>query len=316
MIIKRLIVFIFSLTVSSAFAGSMGPSCGTSDTAPCNVSAWNLAGRALYLQPKYANEPWVSEQAMINNITGENGSPVRLRGYGWGFYLEGSYHIGNDRALDANLYYFNAKDKSQTEIPNSGFRDIRQHNEWLAINLEASKVIPVSDGDGIRGFAGFQFASINKERTLNRTVINSRVPGITDIVGANNGNFNGGGPRFGVDLHYNFPCNLVSGFSVYTNAAVEVLIGGSRSRVFAVAQPNALLNGFSDKTVEIAVVPEFDIRAGFNYKYPTVHGDFKLDIGWMWFDYISAIVERIDAESTDVMYQGVYFGLKWLGNFG
>ncbi len=313
--IKKIIVFIFALNGFSAFAGTMGPTCGTSDTAPCNTSGWELGAKALYLTEDYANSPWKTGQSIINTITGTQQSPFALEGYGWGFFAEGAYRIGNDRKFNLNLYYLDNKHKVEGVIPNSGYRNIQQDNKWLAVNLEVSQVIPVTDSDGIRGYAGVQYAALSKERSLFRAFTVPETP-INGVINAkNDGSFNGAGLRFGVDLTYNLPCNLISGFSVYTNAAAEVLVGSSKSRLFVVTEPGFLLDDIYDRTVEVAVVPEFDIKAGVNYKYPTAWGDLNFDLGWMWFDYVSATVERADAESADVIFYGAYFGLKWVGNF-
>ncbi|MDF1677312.1 MAG: Lpg1974 family pore-forming outer membrane protein [Legionellaceae bacterium] len=314
--IKKIIGFIVSFSAQLAFAGTMGPSCSSSsDAAPCNTSAWELGGKALYLRETYANMPWKNGQAIVNTLTGTDDKPLILEGYNWGFFVEGAYHIGNDRAFNVNFYYLDSKHKFNHPAATNGLRIAQQDNKWLAVNAEVSQVIPVSDSKGIRGYVGVQYVSILKDKTNFRSF---EVPGLTSLAvieGYNEGSFSGFGPRFGVDLTYNLPCDLVSGFSLYMNAALEVLIGGSRSRTSLITRPGTLFNGVYNRVSEVAVVPELDARTGINYKQPTKWGDFNFDVGVMWFDYVSAIAERADAESADVSFYGMFFGLKWVGNF-
>lgn len=87
---KKIILLIFSLGIHSAYAGMMRPACGLSDTAPCDTSAWEFGANALYLEETYANQPWKTEQSIINTLTGNQEAPVSLKGYGWGFFCRRS----------------------------------------------------------------------------------------------------------------------------------------------------------------------------------------------------------------------------------
>lgn len=314
---KIKIAIFFLLITQVAFAGSMEiePSCGIENSPPCSGTAWDFGGRALYLQVKYANDPWLTGQSIIHNITQTQTEPVVLENFGWGLFLEGSYHFGSDRAFTGNLYYLDNHDQIEGVMPNHGFRNFTQKTQWIAVNLEVSQVLPVSDSNGIRGYVGFQYANITKQQSFYRLIEPPLSNDVNKIFAVNNASFYGAGPRLGVDLTYHLPCHWISGVSVYTNAAFEVLIGESKSRSFVQTAPVDTLRNIGVWESVLSVVPELDIRVGANYKYTTHVGQLNFDLGAMWLEYASPMIERVIVETADVTIQGVYCGLKWVGHF-
>ena len=60
-------------------------------------------------------------------------------------------------------------------------------------------------------------------------------------------------------------------------------------------------------------VPLLDFKLGANYKHDVYHGELTLDAGWLWVDYF-AVIDQNGNDNGNVSFQGLYFGLKWLGN--
>ena len=109
-----------------------------------------------------------------------------------------------------------------------------------------------------------------------------------------------------------------NGFAFYGKAAATVLAGTTKYDV-----ANGSLLSARSRT---QIVPELEGKLGAKYTYAMSSGDLTLDVGYMWVDYInarSALVVNGSAGAVtttsltnrdDFGLNGVYAGLKWVGN--
>ena len=113
--------------------------------------------------------------------------------------------------------------------------------------------------------------------------------------------YNGFGPRFGADMRY----GLGNGFGIYGKAATAILAGTSTNSIYV----------YNSAT---AIVPEVEGKLGIDYTAALAMGDLTLDLGWMWVNYFSVAqatpATLANSTQRDFGLQGLYFGMKWLGN--
>jgi len=311
MTFKKTLPALMALCAGSAFAGTMGPTCDMAHlTTPCADTAWDVGGRALYLQPSFSNDPWTYER----DATDANGNNSQVLGtpqdYGWGFFLEGSYHFEQGKDFNLNWYYFDNTTRDNHALAANGSMSASVATSWNAVNFEFGQAIIIGDSNEMRLHGGVEYARVKstKDLNLNQTVA-SPVLGLNaigTIVGSQTASFNGFGPRVGVDLGYNLPNTWMDGFKIYANGAVALLAGASK--IHENFTGTSGLTGTAHSTSN-QVVPELDLKLGLNY----TQGGFTADAGWLWYDYL-AVIQQNDNDQGNVSFQGLYFGLKWLGN--
>jgi len=327
--LKKTALAVIALGSTAAFAGTMGPVCSAVNvTVPCENTAWDLGGRALYLQP---TTDFVDTSRTITNSTGAISKGVNPS-WGWGFQLEGSYHYNTGNDFNLNWYHFrNSSSRTLTGPVNySGFTytvgspqllnsagtiDTAYSSSnvaWDQVNIEFAQHVDFGENKFARYHAG-----MNYSRVGNNGQVATAGSSTTPISSFNNnttvtGVFNGFGPRVGLDLNYDWG----NGLSVYGDGALSVLAGSSKASYYVVdgtTQNNWELYNFSRSNV----VPELDAKLGFMYTYAMAQGDLSFDIGWLFTHYVGTF----QTSSTDLLstgsnfgIQGLYFGLKWVGN--
>jgi hypothetical protein len=109
-----------------------------------------------------------------------------------------------------------------------------------------------------------------------------------------------------------------NGLGIYANGAGAVLVGsakGSYSSDFVSGSTSS--TGFSSNS-QTVVAPELEAKLGLKYDYSMAQGDLTLDIGWMWVNYFNVQSSQLstgsDIVTSDFGLQGLFFGLKWLGD--
>lgn len=309
--IKTTAAAVLALGSSAVFAGTMGPVCTPGNvTVPCESQAFDVAIRALYLQPVY--------DADFGYIGARETSPNNYSfidadmDWDWGFYLEGSYHFSTGNDLTVNWTYWSNTTDFTGLTTSAFFSDVNAGTYRLgieptfnAVNIEFGQHVDFGEMKNIRFHAGLQYANI-------KTDLNIRGVGADVAYGANvESKFDGIGPRTGLDMSYDFG----NGFAVYGNGAAAILVGSSDFHVTASGISPAFLpissyrlNG--DKT---AIVPELEAKLGAKYTYAMAQGDLTLDGGWMWTNYFNA-QHRLNGVESDFALQGPYIGLKYVGN--
>ncbi len=325
--LKKTAVAVLALSSSAVFAGTMGPVCSAVNvTVPCESTAWDVGGRALYLQPVFSGGGYSYAAVNDNNRYLDYNNT-----WGWGFMIEGSYHFETGSDANLNWYHFSRSASKSYTVTNTGALGnlvavtntttgtISTDPKWDAVNLEFGQHVDFGEKKDIRFHGGVQYARIANTATLSGTLVGS----ITSILGNAAGTYeatfqrkptyNGFGPRVGADMGYAWG----NGLSVYANGAMALLAGSSKvSHSYTDNQGNNLTQSASKS----AIAPELEAKLGLAYDYAVAQGDLTLDVGWMWVNYwnvtqsVAGVGPIAGAQEGDFGVQGLYFGLKWLGN--
>lgn len=315
--VKKLTIASLSFASSLVFAGSMGPSCDNSTlSTPCSERAWQVGGKALYLQAT----PGLGQSN--SGVTNQNGRYISYPDqWGWGFQLEAGYQFG--KTGDININWAHLSDSAQNFssgpftvdqlYPHLGTSSVVLTNnpKWDSVNLEFGQTVIVNDNKHFRFHGGIAYARVGSSN--NRAINDPTTPAV--YFDEKNITYNGFGPRAGLDFDYAWHYGL----AVYANAAVGLLVGQAKTsfierNTIDGATINAIL---SDSKTQI--VPELEGKLGIKYDYALAQGDLTMDVGWLWIDYLNAQTGFLSEGQNTVIaqdfgLQGLYFGLKWQGN--
>ena len=322
--LKKTAVAVLAFGSSAVFAGTMGPVCAPGNvTVPCEATAWDFGVQALYLQTSFNGDGGShGDRFSTTGLTNYDNLQDQNNNWGWGFQLEGSYHFGTGNDANLNWYHFDDSHGNNNRNNQVGtayvegleldVNNFRPH--WDAVNLEFGQHVDFSQATKIRFHAGAQYARI---KTSGRTAFLFRA-NLQDTLQIDSwqqtSSFNGFGPRIGSDLSY----EVGNGFAFYGKAAATLLAGSIKYSTYN--------NTFNNNRSRTEVIPELEGKLGARYTYAMSSGDLTLDVGYLWIDYISARGTLVNEGSLgtitginqdqrdDFGLNGVYAGLKWVGN--
>lgn len=337
--LKKTALAVIALGSTAAFAGTMGPVCSAVNvTVPCENTAWDFGGRALYLQPGDSafSGTRTTTQGVASVTTGANPS------WGWGFQLEGSYHYSTGNDFNLNWYHFRSGGSTKvlgqnvngfqanTVFPGTGVTGLAAGTAasvspaWDQVNMEFGQHVDFGENKFARLHGGMNFSRVAMSGYQFLQTIVGNTP-VTNNVGAYRTDsfstvFNGFGPRVGMDLNYEWG----NGVGVYATGALSVLAGSSKASVTR-ANWHTPANGFNNGWNRSSVIPELDAKLGAMYTYAMAQGDLSFDIGWVWAHYTNALISastdltaaqtnQFNSYPKDFGIQGLYFGMKWIGN--
>jgi hypothetical protein len=326
-----LAVLALSLGSSAAVAGTMGPACVPgSVTIPCERTAWNFGAGAIYLQPTVNSTFGYLGYDAVGGIEIDppfiffDGLDKRLNDFnpqwGWGFKIEGSYHYNRGDDINLNWYHINNSTHRDRDFDFTFFLvnvedlftlETSNNPKWDAVNLEFGKHMDFDETKSVRFHAGVQYSHIE----MNTNLRLDDVPDFFERFNLNNDmKFNGFGPRIGADFNY----MLGNNFSIYGNGAAGLLVGTSSFNNGIFFDEDLIIGNNGSRTT---VVPELELKIGAKYVYVAAQGDFTLDAGYMWVDYLGEPLHSglgafgvALARGTDFALNGPYIELKWEGN--
>jgi len=344
--LKKTALAVIALGSTAAFAGTMGPVCSAVNvTVPCENTAWDLGGRALYMQATggFGGNTYYANLAntTLNSAYSTEANP----NWGWGFQLEGSYHYSTGNDFNLNWYHYKSGGvtntlgaltrsyiANDTDFFGAG-TSFSNTPSWDQVNMEFGQHVDFGENKFARLHAGMNYSRV--AFTGNAVVLWGNYTTSSNVQESYTANystvFNGFGPRVGMDLDYEWG----NGLGVYGTGAFSVLAGSSKhSRAVNQYSVNnsALTDGYVVGSSQHRVVGELDAKLGFLYTYAMAQGDLSLDVGWAFAQYIGALNATSADFSTDPNtasdgyrtinsdrssnfgIQGLYFGLKWIGN--
>ena len=293
-------------------AGTMGQNCVVGNVIlPCEQTAWEFAGDALYLKPSFSGDN--EYFGYIQSLTKSGGIAKTYqstqRHWEWGFKVEASYHFytGNDINLNwshlsnNNDYLFGSLLTENDELLSLGMPRVTIQPRWNAVNLEFGQIAYFSSHYHIRYHGDLSYYGNTKTTTITANKISGVNAGNTNSYLRSN-KYNSVGPRIGADLSYEWG----NGVAVYADGATA-LYAGSQSFNTSYVTATKVTNTLSGSV--LAVVPECEIKLGATYTRFIDQGNLSLDLGWMWINYFHG-----DMAEGDFGLQGIYVGLKWLAN--
>lgn len=306
--LKKTAVAVLALGSSAVFAGTMGPVCTPGNvTVPCERSAFEVSGQALYLQTTTNNAlsffPSAANPASYRDLSGQ---------WNWAFQLEAAYHFNTGNDVRVNWYHLDSSSNflnvSPTVFPAATTGLVVSNKyRWDAVNGEMGQYVDFSANQKIRFHGGFQYARV---KPLMGVV--AGIDGVPVAYGLTS-EYNGGGPRTGMDAHYVFG----NGFGIYAKGAAAILVGTSKFYNNGFVAVDGVIAGTPTlHGTRTSVVPELDAKLGANYTYAMAQGDLTLDAGYMWNNYFNPINQITPAgfETSDFAVSGPYVGLKYVGN--
>lgn len=314
--IKKSLLSILLVSSQTLVAGTMGNS----------QSPWDFGISALYLQSTYGSKG-LGYSAFSNYGVDALGNNLEVNGatnhvydayskQGWGFQIEGAYHINSVTDFDINWYHFN--NKTNDHLPTGAVFGARAAGlyagliqvkpKWDAVNVELGKQVMMTNSNfDMHFYVGAEYVDAQV------TIIN--YPSLTTggpplFITTDRHTFQGFGPRLGADLKYGIANHL----KLYTKPAASLLVGTAQYHISGYSDyaPESILfspNNFFSRNNSL-IIPEFEVKLGAQYDYIyKSNNTITFDAGYLWLEYL-----QLFTRFTPIGCSGVACGLPTVGS--
>jgi len=263
---------------------------------PCEAEAWDIGVDALHLK----NVGNFFDDFIEH---GNNFDPD----YGWGVRVEGSYHFGTGNDITINWAHIS---KASDGTDNNTFFDegvninFEQKAQFHIFNAEFGQHLDFGDRFNVRAHFGFQYADLKETYNTRQAFTANNVTFAVDDELMHFAS-KGWGPRVGLDLSY----LVADNFDVFTDVAVAAMslkVDARFQDAFNFGNIGGTFAGtFDERRLDIAS----DFAIGVRYTYEMGSGDLSGKVAWEDHIYTNA-----GATGNTLSWEGVTFGLKWVGN--
>lgn len=339
--LKKTALALVALGLSSAaFAASYtpepAPACTPGNvTVPCEKTAWDVGFTGMYVQATNDDlHDYQTGGPVAAGTTNSFNTHVLSPDWDFAFNLQGSYHWGTGNDVNLNWTHYSNTHNSAVSGGAAGggagspngrfvgpFNNINSSVKFQhdAVNLEFGQMINVGDHVNMRFHAGGQWARV--DGTFTQTGINNAPVGANaSATDTNTSEFNGVGPRFGMDASYHFG----NGLSIVGRSAAALLVGDIDTN-----NNQSVTTGAGVTTVTIVtqkertIVPSLNADLGVGYTHAMAQGDLGLEAGYRvatvmqsvrWVDSANTNGGLTGNEVSNFGYHGPYLTVKWTGN--
>lgn len=287
---------------------------------------WSVGFTALSLKPSTSliNPYWTSPDGSTYTQVKSPSS--------FGFAIEGSYLYGLGNDVSLNWLHFDQRNTNSfigsiAALPDLGFQTIMNFKtNFDAVNVESAQNGLFNDRTRFRFHGGLHYVTTDVTQSIINNEISSLHTQLTETSYLNS-QFDGIGPRLGLDLSYDLTRNTRSdtqkafthlghkaskhlsvsrcdfeadkGLRVYGKSALALLAGHSKTRFSGVNKSSGVdWNYIATKS---AIIPEIEAKLGLQYWYNWYNGQFKLDAGWM-LQYYFNIFDTTSLDQQTIFY--------------
>lgn len=319
--IQNMTVIILCAFYGTSYSGGMGSSCTPADvTSPCLSKGWGVAAEALYLRADFPSLNYIGSTRATTMYSRDEVFISKKFNYGFGFKLEGFYNTQDGRDIDLNWYHYQYTTQQNLPSPinvfDTSFADaviVRLNPRWDAVNLEFAQRLDINTLGNLRLHGGLQYADMQ----LSNVTTGSRRLLDDGIQRNNTSTYQGVGVRVGADLFR----PLRFGLGVYSNIASALLIGNQKfyRNIYTVTAIGPGVFSDANHGSAISTVTELEGKLGLTYSHSMLQGLLRINAGWMWVNYYSAIqvadsFHNGRTKESNFSLQGPFVGLKWAGN--
>lgn len=331
--LKTAALAVLALGVSGAASAGMyaaPPAMGCTAgnvTVPCEKKGWSIGVEGLLV--KVGDVGQVTSTTTTTTTGGVTSSTTTNDSldpdWDWAFRLEAAYMFGTGNDLNLNWTHFtNLTSQSTvatginalyaTDVTGADTVATDIDNKFDAINLEFGQMVNFGEKVSTRFHGGLQFADIRQTLAQSSYVSTAAT---TYNYYNNESKYTGIGPRAGADTSYCFG----NGVSIFGDFAAALLIGDLETTTSTDSVSAGTLTNTTSSTSSVsnAIVPEAEARLGLAYTKPMAQGDLRVEAGYELTNYwdastVNGSTANATADETSFNYQGIFLGLKWMGN--
>lgn len=272
--------------------------------APDSVGSWMVGLEALYVRAPDTSLQYAAVTDGSVPVTTIKNQTVNSDNH-WGGTADFSYMFpGQSRDLKFVYTHLETPDTSAVGDLLGLLDSTRGHvrHTYNAVDGVLGQWVRIGDRVDLHPFGGLRYANINTHDTVNEGA-SGFLPLLTGLTAKINSQFQGLGPRAGMDVDV----NVGSGVSIVSTVGASLLIGDMHESRTIIAP---IFNFHTSADEEEHVVPEVDARIGLHYSYSfdttTVAG---LELGYQAVNYFNAIdIDNIDITAPNTVNNSENYG--------